>query len=308
MDPNFDQNGYVYVSFVTPDRLQRVSRFTVTNPTATVLTINPASEFVLVQGDQTAADDHLGGEMRFGADGKLYIAIGDNGWFNGSTEISNNAQDLTNIYGKVLRISFDGTVPTDNPFYNTPGAVKSIYTYGLRNFFRGGVTPNGQMLVGDVGQATWEEIDLIAAGANYGWPSAEGVCPSPGVCTAPGDFVNPAYAYAHNGSSSISSVLVYNGSSFGPAWKNTVFFADFRNGSRRSPAPTASHRVAMSNCSWPASGAPPACWSDRTATSTSSPWTARSRASPRRVGDRRSDRTTSPGRGGGTGKHRSNRR
>ena len=63
-----------------------------TNPTATVLTINPASEFVLVQGDQTAADDHLGGEMRFGADGKLYIAIGDNGWFNGSTEISNNAQ------------------------------------------------------------------------------------------------------------------------------------------------------------------------------------------------------------------------
>ena len=227
VDPNFDQNGYVYVSYVTPDRLQRVSRFTVTNPTATVLTINPASELVLVQGNQTAADDHLGGEMRFGADGKLYIAIGDNGWFNGSTEISNNAQDLTNIYGKVLRINSNGTVPTDNPFYNTPGAVKSIYAYGLRNPFRGGVTPNGQMLVGDVGQATWEEIDLIAAGANYGWPSAEGVCPGPGVCTTPGNFVNPAYAYAHNGSSSISSVLVYGGSSFGPAWKNTVFFADF---------------------------------------------------------------------------------
>ena len=227
LDPHFDQNGFVYVSYVMPNKLQRVSRLTVTNPTGSVLTIDPASELVLVQGNQTAADDHLGGELRFGADGKLYIAIGDNGYFNGSTAISGNAQDLSNIYGKVLRINSDGSVPSDNPFVNTPGALPSIYAFGLRNPFRGSLTPDGKLLVGDVGQSDWEEIDLITAGANYGWPSAEGVCPGPGVCTVPGVFVNPAYAYAHNGSSSISSVLVYDGSAFGPDWKNTVFFADF---------------------------------------------------------------------------------
>ncbi len=229
VDPEFYDNGYVYVSYIGTDNRERLSRFTVTDPKADVLSINPASEKVLLMGDEPAGDDHHGGEVRY-IDGKLYWAIGDNVCC--STIDGSNSQDLSTIYGKVLRINPDGSVPTDNPFYNTPGARQEIYAMGFRNPFRGGVTPDGQLVLGDVGQGTWEEINLVTPGANYGWPYAEGPCPSPGICQ-PGSAgkTNPIYAYTHDGtSSSITSVMVYEGDAFGPRYENAVFFADFNKG------------------------------------------------------------------------------
>ncbi len=143
-----------------------------------------------------------------------------------------NSQDFDNIYGKVLRINPDGSAPEDNPYHTDEKRRASIciYARGLRNPFRGGVTPDGQLLLGDVGQNTWEEINLVSAGANFGWPYAEGVCPGPGVCQPPDSDgkTNPIYAYHEPvGGSSITSVLVYEGDAFGDRYENAVFLADF---------------------------------------------------------------------------------
>ena len=226
VDPDFNSNGYIYVSYIGADNIERLSRFTVTDPKADVLVADPSTEKVLLVGDEVAGDDHHGGEIRY-IDGKLYWATGDNvccSMVDGS-----NSQDLSNIYGKVLRINPDGTIPADNPYYNVPGARKEIYATGLRNPFRGGVTPDGQLLLGDVGQNTWEEINLVSAGANFGWPAAEGVCPGPGQCTTGSDgTTKPIYAYQHGGSggSSITSIMVYDGDKFGDQYDNAIFFAD----------------------------------------------------------------------------------
>jgi glucose/arabinose dehydrogenase len=72
---------------------------------------------------------HVGGSIRFGPDGKVYFAVGDNGY-------PPNAQDLGSLHGKIHRINRDGSIPADNPFVNTPGAIKSIWTYGFRNPWR----------------------------------------------------------------------------------------------------------------------------------------------------------------------------
>ncbi len=237
VDPDFNSNGYIYVSYIGDDNIERLSRFTVTNPTADVLIADPTTEKVLLEGDTPAGDDHHGGEIRYvdegvlgdRSDDKIYWTTGDNvccSVVNGS-----NSQDLSNIYGKVLRINPDGTIPTDNPYYDddTPGVRKEIYATGLRNPFRGGLTPDGQLIIGDVGQNTWEEINLVTAGANFGWPSAEGVCPGPGICESGSEnTTDPIYAYQHEGDhgSSITSVLVYDGDGFGEQYDNAVFFAD----------------------------------------------------------------------------------
>ena len=102
--------------------------------------------------------------------------------------------------------------PTDNPFVNTPGADPRIYAYGFRNPFRLTFTPDGKLLVGDVGQATWEEVDLVTAGANYGWPLAEGPCNGIGVtsCATPSSYTNPIYAYLHDQPAAIRSRLSWS--------------------------------------------------------------------------------------------------
>jgi aldose sugar dehydrogenase len=230
VDPNYAKNGYIYASYVGTDSLEQLSRFTVTDPTADVLTIDPDSEVVLVQGDQPATLDHQGGGLAFGPDGKLYWSVGDNVCC--SVVDGSNAQDLSNIYGKVLRLNPDGSAPRGNPYPNAPGAGPLIYATGFRNPFRLTFTPNGKLLVADVGQDTWEEVDLVTKGGNYGWPNAEGPCNGIGTtsCSTPSSYDNPIYAYQHvDGGDSITAVMVYT-----PAgafsFKKTVLIADFSQG------------------------------------------------------------------------------
>ena len=214
VDPNFEDNGYIYVSYTAPTNHARLSRFTVTGDTAAL-----NSELVLLESAQDSGNFHQGGEVAFGPDGKIYWGIGDNVY-------GPNAQDLATLHGKILRINPDGTVPTDNPFVDTPGALPQIYAYGLRNPFRFTFTPNGKLMVADVGSVTWEELDIITPGANYGWPFAEGTCAG---CA----YVNPIYSYAHSlpfGSGAISSVVVYTDDALGAEHQNKVFIADYSLG------------------------------------------------------------------------------
>jgi hypothetical protein len=184
VDPHFGEavpgTGYIYVSYTRSDNFDRLSRFTLTGDT-----IDPTSELVLMRATQAAGNVHHGGEVEFGPDGKLYWSTGNNG-------VNANSQDLSNLYGKVLRLNPDGSAPTDNPFVNTPGAVPQIYALGFRNPFRFTFAPDGQLLVADVGENTWEELNVVTAGGNYGWPGAEGPCTG---CS----FINPIYSYEHNG-------------------------------------------------------------------------------------------------------------
>ena len=207
VDPDFVDNGYLYVSYVSSANRNQLSRLTMVGNTA-------GTEVVLLQSGQSSAVNHHGGALGFGPDGTLYWGVGDNG--NGA-----NSQDLTNIHGKILRLNPDGSTPADNPAI--PGALPQIYAYGLRNPFRLTFTPDGKLLVADVGAASFEELNLVTAGGDYGWPGAEGVCDD---C----DSINPIYTYPRGGGAAITSVLVYDGDTFGPDYVGKVFIADLVQG------------------------------------------------------------------------------
>jgi glucose/arabinose dehydrogenase len=200
-DPNFAANGYVYVYYTVPQgnnihAHNRLSRFTA-NPANPDVAL-PGSETPIMEMDDLSANViHNGGGMHFGSDGKLYISIGENG-------IPSNAQSLSTLLGKVLRINPvpenpdgtnpDSTFPTDNPFYNiTTGKNRAIYALGLRNPFTGSIQRGtGRWFINDVGSFLWEEIGEGQGGANYGWPTYEGPVIPPVV-----GFTNPLFAYQH---------------------------------------------------------------------------------------------------------------
>jgi hypothetical protein len=138
---------------------------------------------------------------------------------------------LTNLLGKILRINSNGTIPTDNPFFNTASGVnRAIWALGLRNPFSFGFQPGtGRMLINDVGEASWEEINDGIAGSNYGWPATEGQTTDP-------RFRSPLFAYAHGGTSTTGCAIVgsafYNPATlrFPAEYTGTYFFADLCSG------------------------------------------------------------------------------
>ena len=211
-DPDFADNGYVYVHY-TSDTEQihgQVSRFTAdpANPDRALA----GSEVKILELETTGNGFHNGGAIHFGPDdGKLYVAVGDHG-------SSSNSQSLSTRQGKMLRINSDGTIPTDNPFYNTAGAKKEIWALGLRNPFTFAFSSTGVMYINDVGQDSWEEVNVGKAGANYGWPACEGMC---------ADHVNPIHVYQHppDGGMSIAGAAFYEATQFPSEYRGNYFSA-----------------------------------------------------------------------------------
>ncbi|HMG73014.1 MAG TPA: PQQ-dependent sugar dehydrogenase [Pyrinomonadaceae bacterium] len=228
-DPNFATNNFVYVYYTVPGSPahNRVSRFTANGDVAVA-----GSQTNLLELDNlSGAGNHNGGAIHFGPDGRLYIAVGENA--NGS-----NSQTLANLLGKVLRINADGTIPTDNPFFNTAGARKEIWALGLRNPFTFAFQPGTtRMFINDVGETTWEEINDGIAGSNYGWPITEGVTTDP-------RFRSPLFVYGH-GSTSTTGCAITGGTFYNPAtvqfpnsYVGKYFFADLCTGWIRLLDPT----------------------------------------------------------------------
>lgn len=182
-DPDFLANHYLYVYYTatTPTIHNRISRITADGDVMLA-----GSELVLLDLNNLSATNHNGGALHFGRDGKLYSAVGENA-------VGSNSQTLNNLLGKVLRLNSNGSIPTDNPFYNSAtGNNRFIWALGLRNPFTFAIHPNsGRMFINDVGQSTWEEINEGQAGANYGWPNTEGPTSNPA-------YVSPLHWYANN--------------------------------------------------------------------------------------------------------------
>ena len=204
VDPNFAQNGYVYIYYPakTPTIHFRLSRFTADGDVAV-----PGSEVALFDLPTLGASDwHNGGGIQFGLDGKLYLSVGENNQ-------PNLSQSFNSVMGKILRLNPNGTIPQDNPFVGqTTGLNQAIWALGLRNPFCLAIQAGtGRIFANDVGSGAWEEIDEIVCGGNYGWPAREG---------AVGDnsptYKDPFFAYAHPATAPRSSAIT-GGAFYNPA-------------------------------------------------------------------------------------------
>ena len=219
--PQFQSNAEVYLYYTRAgggsggplDTV--VSRLTLTGGTTPSLD----DEEILLELDQFAAN-HNGGDIHFGPDGMLYIGLGDGG---GSNDPQDNGQDPTTLLGAMLRIDVTSeppagssyVIPSDNPFGG--GGAPEVYAYGLRNPFRWSFDMStGRLWLGDVGQGDWEEVNLIEAGANYGWDVCEGAHVAGGTapCNNP-DLTDPIAEYSsrnNRGNCAVTGGYVYRGS------------------------------------------------------------------------------------------------
>jgi glucose/arabinose dehydrogenase len=143
------------------------------------------------------ATNHDGGRLRFGPDGRLFVATGD-------ANVGDRAQDLSSLGGKVLRLEPDGSVPADNPF---PGSL--VWTYGHRNVQGLAFDAQGRLWAGEFGQRNYDELNLLQPGGNYGWPVVEGPGGGP-------EFVGPVAWWTPTGDASPSGIA---------AIRDTVFLA-----------------------------------------------------------------------------------
>lgn len=227
LDPSFADTGHLFVRYTTLDPPRnRVSRFTVVGDVA-----DPHSEFVVWESSQDTFLWHQGGGLEFGKDGTLYMSYGDNA-------DPASSQDLATPYGKLLRMDPRGFAPADNPFVNVLGADPFVWALGLRNAFRFTFDPHtGRLWIGDVGgngKFAYEELNLGQAGANYGWPAAEGDVCYDGAC---GGFTWPVHFYRHDDgryssdllSASITLGPVYRGGAYPADYDGCIFFGDFPN-------------------------------------------------------------------------------
>ena len=157
-----------------------------------------AAELVILEREMPNAW-HYGGAVRFGPDGMLYLGIGDN-------KAPEQSPDLARLEGKVIRIDVRGAtaeqpyrIPEDNPFRDVAGARPELWAYGLRNPWRMSFDQAGRLWVGDVGEISREEVSIVTAGANLGWPAYEGeLCMDEDGCAAQADAAPPVITYGRD--------------------------------------------------------------------------------------------------------------
>jgi glucose/arabinose dehydrogenase len=187
--------------------------------------------------------NHNGGEMEFGPDGYLYIALGDGG---GGGDPEGNGQDTQALLGKILRIDptspSDGRaygIPADNPFADGEDGRAEVWLYGVRNPWRFSFDrANGDLWIGDVGQNQWEEIDHLPAaagggrGANLGWNEMEATHPFEGGSNPDGGVL-PVFEYGHDEGCSVTGGVVYRGAAI-PGLGGAYLFGDYCQGDLRA--------------------------------------------------------------------------
>ncbi|QQS08197.1 MAG: PQQ-dependent sugar dehydrogenase [Phycisphaerales bacterium] len=251
--PDFQSNGFFYINYTNTVGNTVIARYTATTPAAN--TANPASALILRTITQDFAN-HNGGHLAFGPDGMLYVAMGDGGSAN---DPNARAQNNASLLGKILRLDVndlsatdgDATcIPDNNPFRGAGDPLDEIWAKGMRNPWKFSFDrANGNLWIGDVGQAAFEEIDFqpavqlanpadgnstilnaaTVAGRNYGWRCMEGnSCTGLSGCIC-GDtaLTGPIHAVSHAGGvCSITGGIVYRGSAI-PAIQGQYFYADY---------------------------------------------------------------------------------
>lgn len=280
-DPDYQTNGllYTYTSepaegvadFPVPlgaaaNHYAVISEWRVPEPQNAASVVDPNSRRVLLRIGEPQFN-HNGGALNFGPDGMLYIALGDGGAADdqgAGHAASGNGQDPSNVLGKILRIDPHATtssngqygIPPDNPLADAEatggatgcgdGACDEIYALGFRNPFRFSFdAETGDMYVGDVGQNDIEEVDVVTAGGNYGWPVKEGsFCfdangADPGFVTdddpcptEPPGLVDPLLEYDHDEGVAVVGGFVYRGAR-APSLTGRYLFGDYANGASR---------------------------------------------------------------------------
>ncbi|MEX2189854.1 MAG: PQQ-dependent sugar dehydrogenase [Bacteroidota bacterium] len=231
--PDYETNGLFFIYYTADEPLRSVlSQFTVSADPDSALR---SSEVVLLEVPQKYTN-HNGGQIAFGNDGFLYVAVGDGG---SGGDPDTNAQNLSRLLGKILRIDVDSPenglpygIPADNPFVqNGLGYREEIFAYGLRNPWRFSFDPaDGKLWCGDVGQSLLEEVNIIQKGGNYGWNTMEGTAcyPTSAECSSAG-FILPLWEYPRSFGRSITGGHVYRGSSV-PSLSGRYVFGDFVSG------------------------------------------------------------------------------
>jgi glucose/arabinose dehydrogenase len=235
--PQYGSNGRFFVNYTDRNGDTHISEFRAPNPTSDAA--DAASERELMFVRQPFAN-HNGGGLTFGADGFLYIGLGDGG---SAGDPLGNAQNLGTRLGKMLRIDVNGaapfTVPPDNPFIGRAGALPEIWAYGLRNPWRFAFDRStGDLYIGDVGQNALEEIDVGLAsrrgGENYGWNTAEGSrCFNPSSGCSMTGLTGPVAEYGRADGFSVTGGVVYRGCRM-PGYSGHYFYADYGTGLIRS--------------------------------------------------------------------------
>jgi glucose/arabinose dehydrogenase len=228
--PDYANNGYFYVNYtyaLNGNDSTRIARYQVTNNPDSA---DKNSEFQILAFDQPYGN-HNGGWIGFGPnDGYLYIATGDGG---SSNDPHNNGQRINTLLGKILCIDIDAgapyAIPLSNPFTDSTNAEirKEIYAWGLRNPWRCSFDPvTGWLIAGDVGQGSWEEIDLIENGKNYGWRCYEGNHEfNMSNCNYP-EYIFPIWEYSHGAECSITGGYVYRGINV-PELEGNYIYGDY---------------------------------------------------------------------------------
>ncbi len=247
--PNYAGNGYFYVNYINTTesvRRSRISRFSVS---ADPDVADPSSEIVLLTVEQPNSN-HNAGHILFGADGYLYVPLGDGG---GAGDTGDNAQNFGRLLGKISRIDVDSStpgsadcaglgtgrysIPGSNPLIDgSGGTCDEIWAIGLRNPWRSSFDrQTNDLFLGDVGQGQWEEINLQPAtssgGENYGWRCYEGNHAfNLTDCAAPSAYTFPIFEYNHsNNGCSVTAGYVYRGNRY-PAMFGHYLLTDYCSG------------------------------------------------------------------------------
>ena len=243
--PDFATSGHLFVKYLTGEDplITRVARYTADLDAEEPFPIDPATELVILDAPQPLWN-HNGGLAIFGPDGYLYVGLGDGACCGDPEE---QAQDPSTLLGSLLRLDVSEStseepyaIPPDNPFVDAEGVRPETYAYGLRSPWRFSFDrATDDLWLGDVGQDEWEEVNVVEAGDNLGWPVTEGThCyQPPSGCDATG-FTMPVWEYRHStetnsGRASVTGGYVYRGTAM-PDLVGAYVFADFVSGRIRA--------------------------------------------------------------------------